>query len=61
MESTLTPQDLALLLKAQNAVVQAQQLSAFVSGHLSEVYKLSKEDQINMASGEITRHVGESI
>lgn len=53
--AVITPQDLTLLAKAQGAISQAQQLSAFVSAHLTEVYNLGEKDQINMATGEITR------
>ena len=59
--STLSPQDLSLLMKAQSAVQQAQQLSSFVSAHLAEVYNLGERDQINWSTGEISRQEDEVV
>lgn len=55
MGETLTPQDIALYTKAQQAFQHAQAQFQFVQSHLGETYKMGQFDTFNLQTGEITR------
>lgn len=51
----LSDSDLTLFRNAQMTLGQAQSVFDFTRNHLMATYKLGPEDQVNMATGEITR------
>lgn len=55
MNEAITPQDLALFTKAQQAFAHAQAQFQFVQSHLAETYKMGQLDTFNLQTGEITR------
>lgn len=57
MPDQIIPSDLSLFQKAQKAMEQAQLLAQFASGHITETYKLTPQDKVDLATGIITRHV----
>lgn len=59
MPTHITPTDLALYARAQQALAQAQQTAAFIGQHLADTYQLAQQDTVNFGTGEITRAVVE--
>jgi hypothetical protein len=55
MVNQITPTDLQLFHDAQAAIQAAQATVQFVTGHLTKVYGLTPDAQVDLRTGVITR------
>ena len=51
----ISPSDLQLFVDSQAAIQAAQATAQFVGAHLSKVYQLGPQDQVDIKTGVITR------